>query len=179
MSHTFDDFDLVKLQPYWEWNHQPRPDKWSLRERPGYLRLYACQPIVKDDFFTVCNTLTHRALRTADCPARVKIEMDGITDGQEAGLCHFARDTALQYDGIKTLKYNCSGTVLLGPSFAGSTVWFQSIWNLEGVHRFDTAKTASILLPLEAFISSIGDTTEGTESRFIAITVEVLPGISM
>ncbi len=61
---TNDDFDRAVLEPYWEWNHQPRADKWSLTERPGYLRLYACQPIDKDNFFTVCNIISQRAFRT-------------------------------------------------------------------------------------------------------------------
>ena len=30
-----------KLQPVWQWNHLPDDAKWSLTERPGYLRLHS------------------------------------------------------------------------------------------------------------------------------------------
>ena len=30
-----------ELQPIWQWNHVPVDGKWSLSERPGYLRLHA------------------------------------------------------------------------------------------------------------------------------------------
>ena len=41
---TDDEFDETSLPPQWEWNYQPRADKWSLTERPGWLRLHAFQP---------------------------------------------------------------------------------------------------------------------------------------
>jgi len=32
---TSDEFNETNLPPQWEWNCQPRDDKWSLTERPG------------------------------------------------------------------------------------------------------------------------------------------------
>jgi beta-xylosidase len=36
---TDDEFASDKLGPQWEWNHNPRHERWSLTERPGWLRL--------------------------------------------------------------------------------------------------------------------------------------------
>src|SRR5699024_8354742 len=38
---TSDEFDDTQLGMQWGWNHNPVDDKWSLSERPGYLRLNA------------------------------------------------------------------------------------------------------------------------------------------
>lgn len=136
-----DDFDRAVLEPYWEWNHQPRADKWSLTERPGYLRLYACQPMEADHFFAVCNVISQRAFRTVHNEATVTIELGGMADGQEAGLCHFARTYCTigvqQQNGTRVLKFNISGTVEYGPEITGSILRLRSAWNQDGVSRFE------------------------------------------
>jgi beta-xylosidase len=38
---TNDEFSTTTLSSQWEWNYQPRNDKWSLKNRKGWLRLYA------------------------------------------------------------------------------------------------------------------------------------------
>ena len=49
MPATSDDFDGRVLSSQWEWNYQPRTDKWSLSERPGWLRLRAFPPLHPGD----------------------------------------------------------------------------------------------------------------------------------
>ena len=61
LPQTSDDFNSPTLAPQWEWNYQPRADKWSLTERPGWLRLHAFKPIVANDFTKAGNTLTRNA----------------------------------------------------------------------------------------------------------------------
>lgn len=138
---TNDDFERAVLEPYWEWNHQPRANKWSLAERPGYLRLHACQPIDKDNFFTVCNVISQRAFRTAHNVATVIIEISGMADGQEAGLCHFAQTYCKigvqQQNGTRVLKFNHSGTITWGPELSRCTLWLRSVWNIDGINRFE------------------------------------------
>jgi beta-xylosidase len=43
VPQSSDDFNGPKLGLQWEWNFQPRKEKWSLAERPGFLRL--CEPV--------------------------------------------------------------------------------------------------------------------------------------
>ncbi|HEY5508147.1 MAG TPA: glycoside hydrolase 43 family protein [Paludibacter sp.] len=90
---TSDDFNSLKLGLQWQWNHQPRADKWSLTEHPGYLRLSAFKPLDDKNFFTAGNTIGQRYYRCANSVATVKLEIKGMANGQDAGLC--------QYDGGK------------------------------------------------------------------------------
>lgn len=46
-----DSFSGSVLSPQWEFNHQPDKEKWSLTERPGWLRLYA-SPQVRPEIFS-------------------------------------------------------------------------------------------------------------------------------
>lgn len=91
-----DDFSSQKLSLQWQWNHQPRTEKWSLTERPGYLRLYAFKPLEDKDFFKTGNTIGQRYYRYAKSIATVKLEINGMANGQDAGLC--------QYDGGKNFS---------------------------------------------------------------------------
>lgn len=54
---TSDDFSAPTLGLQWQWNHNPDNTKWSLTERPGYLRLRATRA---GGFWTARNTLTQK-----------------------------------------------------------------------------------------------------------------------
>ena len=55
---TNDPFRAYRLGMQWGWNHYPDPDKYSLFDRPGHLRLYTAS--VSDDLWQARNTLTQR-----------------------------------------------------------------------------------------------------------------------
>jgi hypothetical protein len=61
-----DDFAAATLSPVWEWNYQPRTDKWSLAARPGYLRLHAFPGLDGGNLLKVGNVLTQRVVRRED-----------------------------------------------------------------------------------------------------------------
>jgi len=104
---TDDEFDGKALGVQWEWNYQPRADKWSLTERPGFLRLHAFKPLRAGDLTKAGNTLTQRCLRADDVAFTVKLDIAGMADGQQAGLCHFAKAPATvgvtQTGNVRTL----------------------------------------------------------------------------
>lgn len=137
---TNDDFDDSRLAPHWEWNHQPREDRWSLTERPGYLRLYACRPLEADRFFTLSNVISQRAFRTIRNTATVRVDVSGMADGQEAGICHFSKDYCTlgvrQAEGKKVLVYNRAGQTESGPIVEHSRLWLRSRWGLDGISRY-------------------------------------------
>ena len=85
-----DEFAAKTLEPQWEWNGQPRGDKWSLTERPGFLRLHAFQPLHPGDLKKAGNTLTQRCQRTSHNEVTVKLDLSGLADGQQAGITHYA-----------------------------------------------------------------------------------------
>ena len=53
-----DAFSGPRLANAWQWNHVPDDARWSLAERPGWLRLHS---LPAADFWTARNTLTQRA----------------------------------------------------------------------------------------------------------------------
>lgn len=77
-----DGFSAAQLQPVWQWNHQPRAGKWSLRERPGYLRLHT---LPAAGFLHARNTLTQRVVGP-EATATVVMDASGLQPGDIAGL---------------------------------------------------------------------------------------------
>lgn len=133
---TDDDFDTSTLAQQWEWNHQPRADKWSLTERPGFLRLRAFRPLKAGDLKTAGNTLTQRVFRTARGEATAKLDLGGMADGQFAGLCHYAKTTCAigvtQRGGARGITFSLNGKTTDGPAIAGDAVWLRSTWDFDG-----------------------------------------------
>ena len=77
-----DDFSKSKLQEVWQWNHAPDDAKWSLTERPGYLRLHS---LPARDFWWARNSLTQRAVGP-ESTATTDLDAVGLQPGDVAGL---------------------------------------------------------------------------------------------
>ena len=77
-----DDFSKPKLQPVWQWNHLPDDSKWSLTERPGYLRLHS----LPASRFLVGAEFADAARRLAPSPPRPRVGTAGMKPGDVAGL---------------------------------------------------------------------------------------------
>ncbi|HXK05273.1 MAG TPA: glycoside hydrolase 43 family protein [Verrucomicrobiae bacterium] len=77
-----DDFSGPKLHPVWQWNHLPDDSKWSLSERPGYLRLHS---LPASDFWWARNSLTQRAIGPESI-ATAELDAGGLQPGDLAGL---------------------------------------------------------------------------------------------
>jgi hypothetical protein len=137
---TSDDFSSSSLKMPWEWYYQPRADKWSLTERPGFLRLRAFAPLATNNLTKVGNTLTQRTLRTLRCTATVKLDLAGLADGQHAGLSHYAATYAglgvARAGTTNTITLNVNGTLTTGAQITQATVWIRSTWDVNGVSQF-------------------------------------------
>jgi len=77
-----DDFSAPRLQPIWQWNHVPVDGKWSLSERPGFLRLHT---LPATSFYDARNTLTQRAIGPMSSPT-VLLDVSNLKPGDTAGL---------------------------------------------------------------------------------------------
>ncbi|MGI6400819.1 MAG: glycoside hydrolase 43 family protein [Thermoguttaceae bacterium] len=67
----------------WQWNHNPDPDGWSLKARPGWLRL---APQRLDSVVTQArNTLTQRTFGPTSSGATA-LDPRGLKDGDVAGI---------------------------------------------------------------------------------------------
>ena len=121
---TSDEFDAPVLGAQWLWNHQPRADKWSLTQRPGYLRLHAWKTnrwwAATDQINLAGNTLYQRYFRNHRSVVTVKLDPSGMADGQNGGLVlmNYGRYVGLgvhQRDGGRFLRYHESTAVGLNP----------------------------------------------------------------
>ena len=152
---TNDEFSATALPAQWEWNYQPRNEKWSLSEHPGYLRLYAFQPIDPNDnhriIFRAGNTLTQRSMRTTHNEVTAKFEIGHMVDGQFAGLTHYAATFSTfgikQTNGIRTLVYDNNGTVHAGIQIKGNVIWLKSAWDVIGKNRYSYSTDGKTFIP--------------------------------
>ncbi|HXH15736.1 MAG TPA: glycoside hydrolase 43 family protein [Sphingomonas sp.] len=79
---TSDDFATRRLGLQWQWNHNPDHSRWSLAERPGWLRL---RPTIAHEFWSARNTLTQKGQGPAS-RADVKLDIRHLTAGDRCGF---------------------------------------------------------------------------------------------
>jgi len=141
---TNDEFSEKTLSVEWEWNHQPRADKWSLADRSGFIRLYAFKPLTTTNngkyLLSVGNTLTQRSMKTDSCVAVIKVNIEGLADGQFGGLCHFAGTYSAfgvkQTAGIRRLVYDNNGQNKEGEVITSSSIYLRSSWGISGNSQY-------------------------------------------
>ena len=101
---TSDEFEKPTLGMEWGWNHNSDSTKWSLTERPGFLRLKTSG--LAQSLVQARNTLTQRpfAKRNQNIPttASAKIELSQMKEGDVTGLAVFQDPYA--YIGIKKIR---------------------------------------------------------------------------
>ena len=93
-----------KLKLCWQWNHNPVDKAWSLKERPGYLRLKTSR--VVPNLYLAPNTLTQR-MEGPTCSGTIKIDVKKMKDGDCAGFAAFNGDS-----GVLTIKKKGNKLVL-------------------------------------------------------------------
>ncbi|WP_165234139.1 family 43 glycosylhydrolase [Aquisphaera insulae] len=76
------DFAAAKLPLTWQWNHNPDDSRWSLTERPGYLRLKAT---VAPDLWHARNSLTHKGWGPSSGVV-ASLDVSHLQPGDIAGL---------------------------------------------------------------------------------------------
>ena len=159
-SQLFQDtFDKTVLAPSWEWNYQPRSDKWSLTENPGSLRLHAFKPLRPyDGLFSVGNILTQRPIRTNHSMVTVRMNVSAMQDGQRAGLCHFAGNWhylgVIQEIGKRHIifqqgdpKSSLPSTEQLGEEMQQNVIWLRSEWGQQGESSYSYSLDGSRFIP--------------------------------
>lgn len=124
-----DEFSSEVLGLQWQWNHNPDNTKWSLTQRPGYLRLravYASDSTIE----SARNTLTQR-LQGPACEGITQMDVNGMADGDIAGLCVFQKPHAYvaikQENGVKRIVMVNNGEIVeTVDHFKGNTIWLKA-----------------------------------------------------
>ena len=164
-----DDFDYAashqssvinQLSPQWQWNYQPRADKFSLTERPGWLRLYAFRPLEKDRLLKAGNTLTQRSFRSTSNDVIVKLDISHLADGQHAGLCHFAEHSGalgvVRENNTTYLEQRHDDRTMRGIALKTDYLWLRSTWGLDGQSAFFYSLDGDHFTPLGEYSLSWG-----------------------
>lgn len=142
---TTDEINSEKLSVQWEWNYQPRADKWSLTEHKDFLRLHAFKPINPANkekiILRAGNTITQRSMRTSRNTVTIKMNIQNMENGQYAGLTHFStQNNSLfginQENGIKKLVYMFNDSNAVGITVLQKEIWLQSEWDLNGLNSY-------------------------------------------
>jgi beta-xylosidase len=153
---TCDEFKSTNLAPQWEWNYQPRADRWSLTDRKGFLRLNAFQPINPSDSKKIIlragNTITQRSMRTKANIVTVKMEIDNMSDGQYTGITHFSTEKystfgIKQENGERFKVYDYNGNSSKGIKITGKSVWLKSTWDYNGANRYYISTDGKTYVP--------------------------------
>ncbi len=150
-----DDFSSAVLDKKWMWSFTPREDMYSLTERAGFLRLHAFRPLEAGRLETAGNTLLERNYRYEQNIATARFELDGMKNGQNAGLLHAAgrafRGIGVRLDGEElTLRLVSSEKdeqiAKLSPSI--HEIYFRSVWNFDFVNSFYYSTDGESFIPV-------------------------------
>ncbi len=128
---TDDEFDSRKLGPQWQRNHNPRDDRWSLTERPGWLRLRANVPVGDGGFWNASNTISQRLMGKGKGVVIAKVDISGMKPGQQAGFCRHSGQFILlgicvDKDGKKKLIFSNNGKVKEGPAIRKDVIYYRT-----------------------------------------------------
>jgi hypothetical protein len=127
-----DEFAGPKLGTVWQWNHVPDDSKWSLKERPGYLRLHS---LPAKDFWWARNSLTQRAMGP-ESTATAELDPTGLKDGDVAGLAllnlPFSWVGVVRDAGKMTVEaYDQTTGKSVTDPFTGTRVWLRTHCNFD------------------------------------------------
>jgi len=137
---TSDEFNSKTMSPQWEWYFQPRMDKWSLTEKPGFLRLYATKPLQPGNMTKIQNILTQRPLSVGHSTVTVKMNIAHMAEGQTAALCLFGKkfgSIGVQQTGnSRHFYFSNSGVITTGVDISTTDIWLRTSWDAAGLSHF-------------------------------------------
>ncbi len=128
-----DEFNAIEPGMQWGWNHNPDNEKWSLEERPGFLRLYTSG--VTNDLRFARNTLTQRIFAYYSkedlSAATVRMDLSRMKAGDLAGLTVFQDPYACiavkkVKDGYQLLMNN-NGTVVDSVRYSKRYIYLRAV----------------------------------------------------
>ena len=135
---TSDDFSSPTLGLQWQFNHNPDNTRWSLTERPGFLRLY---PTGATNFWYARNTLIQKG-QGSWSGAEVKFDLSHLQSGDICGLgtlgktngnlavtCNSPGSFTLSMNlivPIDTTDTNLATTTVATALFTGTTIYLRT-----------------------------------------------------
>jgi beta-xylosidase len=137
-SNFSDDFNLPQLRSLWQSNINE--SKWTLKERPGFLRIKA-QKIKNIDGILQENTFSQKVKYNTCGEAVCDIDLTNLSEDSNAGL--YFSSKWMNYIGIeiiggkKTLVVSVNNEILRGPGISGNSIMLRiKIENFSGCFEF-------------------------------------------
>ncbi|TWI66229.1 beta-xylosidase [Pseudoduganella lurida] len=117
-----DEFSSSTLGLQWSWNHNPDNARWSLAQRPGFLRIEANRA---RHLVGARNTLT-QILQGPAAEFTTRIELAGMAEGQRAGLSLFGVKVPwvgiVREGGVNYVTYASAGEETRGVAIKGGSI---------------------------------------------------------
>lgn len=147
IPQTSDEFDSPQLGLQWQWNHNPDDARWSLTERPGFLRLHATSA---DSLLHARNTLT-QTLADPALTVTTSLDTRNLADGQKAGLCMLANLPSwigvVQSGGAQHIACLVSNSETFGQAITGQVIQLRATV-ANGTARFSYSLDRKHFIPL-------------------------------
>ena len=119
-----DEFSRRKGEPdlplVWQWNHNPENKLWSVKKRPGYLRLSTDR--IDTNILLARNTLTQRTFGP-ESSAITALDVSNMKDGDRAGLLLLQKD----YGWVGVKAEAGSKTIVMVNTISGKPVEVENI----------------------------------------------------
>ncbi|TFW16818.1 glycoside hydrolase family 43 protein [Duganella callida] len=134
-----DEFSSAQLGLQWSWNHNPDDRRWSLTQRPGFLRIHASQ---SQYLVGARNTLT-QILQGPQSEIVTRLELGGMVDSQRAGLSLFGVKVpwlgVVREGGTNYLTYSNAGVETRGAQLAANAVLLRAVVKPDQTVQFSYA----------------------------------------
>lgn len=103
------------------------------------------------------------------------MNIEGMVDGQKAGLCHYSKSYAMvgvrQSGKDRNLEFQTNKEKITGPVIKGNKVWIKSVWGLDGKANFHIVQMAGSLPRSERYINLNGDITGEAALGFTVLII--------
>ncbi len=136
---TDDDFNKSTLGLQWMWRFNPVMDKWSLKDRPGFLRLKASKNVLPDEnpesVKTTPNFIQQRLMGRYKNVITAKIDFSGMQNGQEGGfhissgdnnIIGVKKDSTGKMNIFFKIDAKVNNPTTVGIPITQSQVWFKA-----------------------------------------------------
>lgn len=134
-----DEFSSAQLGLQWSWNHNPDNARWSLTQRPGFMRIQASKSAY---LVGARNTLT-QILQGPQSEITTRIELTGMVDSQRAGLSLFGVKVpwigVVQDAGSSHMTYSNAGEEIRGARIDATAVILRAVVKEDQTVQFSYA----------------------------------------
>lgn len=173
---TSDEFSAGTLNQMWEWNHNPDNTRWSLSERPGFLRLH---PTEAASLLAARNTLTEQP-QDESFQFTARVDLSHLTPGDHAGISMFDKNlnslAVVQTGKERRLVLTLSGAENPGPVLSESILDLRVTMHVDSTQYSYSLDRGKTFLPLGPPVNAIFSWWKGARPALFSFNPAQSPG---